>query len=125
MLLRLSLIALGGAIGAPLRYLTTIGMARLLGTNFPFGTLTVNTLGSFLIGLLSMVFLRVSGANNALSALFLVGFLGAYTTFSSFAIETQAQFIDKGLLLALVNVFLNVALCLVGVYLGSQLGRMI
>ena len=123
MLLKLLLIAAGGAIGAPLRYLTSIGLAKLLGANFPYGTLTVNTLGSFLIGVLSLLILYSTDYSNELTAFFMIGFLGAYTTFSSFSLETQLLFMEKGLMLALLNIFLNVSCCLLGVYLGSLLGR--
>lgn len=123
-MLNLLLIALGGAIGSVLRYLTANGIYLLLGRHFPYGTLTVNIIGSWLMGLLTIVLLeRFTNFSGELRSLLLIGLLGGYTTFSSFSIETlnlisQGQFI-KGML----NIFLSITLCLLASWLGLLLAR--
>ena len=110
-------IVLGGAVGALLRVWVSSGIYLLFGRDFPYGTLSVNVVGSFLMGLLSVI-LTQKIPNETLSALLLVGFLGAFTTFSTFSLETlnllqQGAFFKAGL-----NVLLNVLLCLVAIWLG-------
>jgi CrcB protein len=82
-------IALGGAMGAALRHLMGTQVARLLGTVFPWGTLAVNTLGCFVMGLVVMVVVRRPELGLQHAAPFLmVGVLGGFTTFSAFSLET-------------------------------------
>jgi CrcB protein len=83
----LLLVGAGGAVGSVLRYAMTVGIQRVAGSNFPWGTVIVNVLGSFAIGLL-YVWLVERGENAALRALLMVGLLGGFTTFSSFSLET-------------------------------------
>ena len=82
----LLLVGLGGALGAMARYLTVVGAARLFGTGFPVGTLAVNVLGSFLIGVLAVTMLGPRGASPAVPFL-LAGVLGGFTTFSAFSLD--------------------------------------
>ena len=117
------LIAAGGACGAVLRFGISSGIAAVFGPGFPFGTLVVNVLGSLLIGIL-YVFLteRVMGGAG-MRALLVVGLLGAFTTFSTFSIETL-QLIENGeAARALANVFANVVLCLAACWLGLIIVR--
>ena len=82
-------IALGGAIGASLRHLTGMQVARLLGTGFPWGTLAVNVLGCFAMGLVTMLVVRRPELGLQHAAPFLAtGVLGGFTTFSAFSLET-------------------------------------
>ena len=81
------LVAAGGALGALCRYMTTLVMAGWIGTSFPYGTLAVNGAGSFLIGILGVLFSRVYPLPGA-AAFLITGFLGGLTTFSSFMNET-------------------------------------
>lgn len=119
----LLLIALGGALGAISRYLSSKGIHQLLGTDFPYGTLVVNVLGSFIVGLLMIVFIERFNINPLWRGFFIVGFLGAFTTFSSFSYETLSLF-ESGLLVSAgLNVLLNVILCLAAVFAGVMLGR--
>ena len=82
-------IALGGACGAVVRFLMSSGLYQWLGRGFPYGTLAVNVVGSFLIGLLTeaLILQRIAIAVEYRAAI-LVGFIGAFTTFSTFSLET-------------------------------------
>lgn len=105
-------IAAGGAIGACLRYFVTINIDSLFGKTLPFGTLTVNVLGSFSLVLLYGFIERHELMDSPYRALLGVGLLGAFTTFSTFSIETLTL-LENGLLLkAAANVLINVCLCL-------------
>ncbi|MGI2261430.1 fluoride efflux transporter CrcB [Shewanella sp. GXUN23E] len=113
-------VAMGGAIGAVCRYLISIFMIQVFGTGFPFGTLTVNVLGSFIMGVIYALG-EVSHVSPELKAMIGVGLLGALTTFSTFSNETLLLMQDGEWLKAGLNVVLNLTICLVVVYLGQQL----
>jgi len=123
--LQILAIAGGGALGALGRFWMSAGVYRLLGRDFPWGTLAVNTLGSFLMGLLFVLFLeRLATAPEVRSAV-LVGFLGAFTTFSTFSMETLVL-IETGYLgKAFLNIGASVLLCVLACWLGTLLGRSI
>lgn len=78
-------VALGGALGASARYLTNAGMLRLVGPGFPWGTVTVNVIGSFLMGALVIALAQVFG--NRFAPLLMTGVLGGFTTFSAFSLD--------------------------------------
>ncbi len=112
-------VALGGAIGASARFLISTGMHRLLGGSFPYGTLTVNILGSLLIGFLFSYFEQTIAPWQ--KALLVTGMLGALTTFSTFSLETLL-ILQEGLYLkALLNMGLNLLLCLAATMAGMAL----
>ena len=114
---------LGGFFGALSRFLISGFVQKLLQTTFPVGTLTVNVLGSFLIGFLVLLFETLIAPEW--KAFFVTGFLGALTTFSTFSYETVV-FIQEGLWIkALLNVLLNVLLCLFATLLGMATYRFI
>lgn len=113
-------VAFGGAGGAVLRYSISIFMLQLFGTSFPFGTLTVNVLGSFLMGVVSAL-AQLSHISPELKALLGVGFMGALTTFSTFSNETLMLIQGGEWLKAFLNMALNLGICLLMVYLGQQL----
>lgn len=113
-------VAMGGAIGAVCRYLISIFMIQVFGTGFPFGTLLVNVLGSFIMGVVYALG-QVSHVSPELKAMIGVGFLGALTTFSTFSNETLLLMQDGEWLKAGLNVVLNLTICLAVVYLGQQL----
>jgi CrcB protein len=92
-------IGFGGGIGSIARYLTMIGCGRLCGTSFPWGTLGVNVLGSFVMGVLAEIFRRHVLRDPVLAALLTTGFLGGYTTFSTFSLDTALLF-ERGELVA-------------------------
>lgn len=121
---QLIVIAVGGAFGAVMRFLVSTGLYQWLGRGFPYGTLLVNIVGSFLIGLLSetLILQRVTIALDYRAAI-LVGFIGAFTTFSTFSLETfylleQGQIGKAGL-----NIAVSVSSCLAAVWLGLLCGR--
>lgn len=114
------LVALGGSIGAVFRYLLSILMLQLFGSAFPFGTLLVNIIGSFLMGIIYALG-QVSEVSPELKALVGVGLLGAFTTFSTFSNETLLLIQSGVWLKAFLNIALNLCLCLFMVYLGQQL----
>lgn len=113
-------VALGGSIGAVFRYLISIFMVQLFGSAFPFGTLLVNILGSFLMGVIYALG-QVSEVSPEIKALVGVGLLGALTTFSTFSNETLLLIQGGEWLKAFLNIALNLCLCIFMVYLGQQL----
>jgi len=117
-------IAFGGAAGAVLRFLISTGVYQWLGRSFPYGTLTVNILGSFLIGLLTeaLVLQRMALTTEYRSAI-LVGLFGSLTTFSTFSLETIYLIEQGNIAKTLLNILLNVCVCLLVVWIGLLLGR--
>ena len=119
------MVGLGGFIGAILRYGLSGLMHRVLGSNFPYGTLAVNVLGSFALGL----FLTLSSTRLAIcdewKSFIAVGILGAFTTFSTFSFETIALLQERLLMQAFLNIGLNVILALASVWAGMALARII
>lgn len=103
------LVALGAAIGAPLRF----ACAHVLDDGWPAGTLLVNVLGSFLLGLVTAV-----GLAGSAMALVGVGFCGGLTTYSAFAVQTHQRGRGRGLAYALITLVASVALCALGFWLG-------
>ncbi len=123
MIQQLSLVAAGGAIGAMLRFLISSTVAQLFGRDFPYGTLLVNVLGSFLIGVTFVLLTERIADGSAWRAFLVVGVLGALTTFSTFSMET-VHLLQAGLLeRALTNVLANVVLCLLACWFGLLLMR--
>ncbi len=105
-MLRILYIAIGGAIGALLRYFVSGVAYKIMGATFPYGTLTVNLLGSFFIGFLFEA-LEESLISPDVRMMIFIGILGAFTTFSSFSLETVNLIRDSEFALALWNILLN------------------
>lgn len=122
---RIALIAAGGALGSVCRYWIASGMHALWGRDFPYGTLTVNVLGSLIIGLLYVLLYERLDAGPEWRALLIIGLLGGFTTFSSFSIETMNLLETGAQLRAGMNVLLSVSLCLSACWLGMVLARQI
>jgi CrcB protein len=113
-------VALGGAIGAALRYLTVLFSMQMLGKNFPYGTMLVNMTGSFIMGLLSVYLLHRLG-HDRYAPFLMTGLLGGFTTFSAFSLDTVAL-LEKGRVIAAGgyvagSVGLSVLMLLAGVLL--------
>ncbi len=119
------LVATFGAAGAVARYGTNVLAARLLGQGFAYGTLAVNLVGCFLLGLVVAVFKEQIPNHQAWRAALGVGFLGALTTFSTFGVETFAFLEKQRYLLAATNVSANLFIGLLCVWAGVTLGRML
>src|SRR5262245_51196459 len=118
-------IAVGGALGSVARYLLAVGLQRATGSSFPIGTLAVNVLGSFVIGLLYVWLIERSGSRPELRGFLIVGVLGGFTTFSSFSMETVTLMMQASYGRAALNVAASVALCLGATVSGVALGRQI
>jgi fluoride exporter len=122
-MLQIIVIAVGGALGSLARYGMSNGVYALLGRGFPWGTLAVNVLGSFLMGLLFVLFLERMTLAPEWRAAVLIGFLGAFTTFSTFSIETLNLLEEGAILGAVLNMVISVWLCVLFCWAGVILGR--
>jgi len=122
--LTIAAIAVGGGCGSVARFLVAREMGRLLGNFLPYGTLVVNVLGSLALGWLATVFLARPEINIALRLGIAVGFLGAFTTFSAFSLESVQLMLNGAVWRAALNVAVNTVVCLSMCYLGMQLARL-
>ena len=109
-------VGIGGFFGAISRFLISTYMQKLTGSLFPIGTLSVNILGSFIIGFLVLYFENVVSPTQ--KAILITGFLGALTTFSTFSYETVSMIQNSLYYRALINIALNVILSLIATILG-------
>lgn len=122
---RFLLICLGGAVGTGARYLVAGLVLRALGPGFPYGTLAVNLSGSLLLGAIMHVGLTTESLSPTLRIVLATGVMGGYTTYSSFNYETL-QYVQEGRLgLALLNLGVTVASCLLAGLAGLWLGRLL
>ncbi len=122
---QLIVIAAGGAVGAVMRYGMSNAIYAMMGRSFPYGTLAVNVVGSLLMGFLFVLLIERSTFDVVWRSAILIGGLGAFTTFSTFSIETLNLIEDGALSLALLNILLSVALCIMAVWLGVAVARQI
>jgi CrcB protein len=118
-------IALGAALGANLRYAVSVWAAQRWDTAFPYGTLLINVGGSFVIGLLMAFTTTRTSLSVPWQRLLITGFLGGFTTFSTFSYETYSLLIGGNWLAAALNIVGSVGLGLLGVFLGAGLVRLV
>jgi CrcB protein len=117
--MKILLVALGGAVGAVARYLINVSPIATALQPFPFHTFLINVSGSFLIGFIAVKM----DMSDTMKLLLMTGFLGAFTTFSSFELETFGLMREKNLLTAILYVGLSFAVGFIGVAAGVWLGR--
>ncbi len=117
------LVLIGGGTGSLVRFVAGSAIMTRFGGRFPLGTLVVNISGSFLVGLLMTLLTERLNLDARWRFLLIVGFLGGYTTFSSFEWETFASVRDGGHWAGMLNVVLSVSLGYLAVWLGAMLGR--
>ena len=116
-------VAIGGGFGATLRYLTILVGVRLFGTGFPVGTVAVNLAGCFVAGLLVGMLEQRAALSEAVQLLIFTGFLGAFTTLSTFSVETIALYRAGSWGLAMTNIMLNAIMGIAMVVLGMVAAR--
>ncbi|MBS1301448.1 fluoride efflux transporter CrcB [Loktanella sp. SALINAS62] len=116
------LVALGGAVGAVLRWLTGVCALRLIGPGFPWGTLAVNVLGSFLMGV--VVVLLTERMGDRLAPFLMTGVLGGFTTFSAFSLDAVRMIEGGQMMQAGIYVGASVGLALLALFAGLIVTRM-
>lgn len=112
-----------GALGCMSRYLVSGWVYALAGRSLPYGTMAVNVIGSFLLGLLMEEGLRSTMLSSEVRMGITVGFMGGFTTFSTFSFETVRLLEEGSLFQAGTNVLLNIVLCVTCAFLGIFLAR--
>ena len=119
------LIGIGGFLGANARYLVGGWIAERYGTSFPYGTLIINVSGSFMLGFFLVIISERLLAHPNWRLFFAIGFLGAYTTFSTFSFESLALIQERSYLLALTNMVGSVVLGLIAALGGMAIARLL
>jgi CrcB protein len=117
-------VALGGALGAVCRHWVSVSLLPVSGYKFPFATLSVNVIGSLLMGILYVLIVEKGGLPDQTRNILMVGFLGAFTTFSTFSLDAISLWQNGGQLMALIYVFATVALCLIAIIFAIWLTRL-
>jgi len=116
-------IAAGGALGAVMRFVASNAVYAWLGRGFPYGTLSVNLIGSFLIGIAFILLTEKLTMASEVRAFILIGFLGAFTTFSTFSLETLALLQQGFFIKSMLNILLSVTLCLFATWGGMIMAK--
>jgi len=117
-------IALGGALGAVMRHFVAYPAGSFFGTGFPYGTLSVNVLGSFLMGLMITLFAEKLNLSQEVRAFLTVGLMGGFTTFSAFSMETVMLFERHNYSGAALYVIASVTLAVGALIAGMMAGRL-
>jgi CrcB protein len=118
------LVAIGGGVGALLRYISTQSINGIFNNKFTLGTFFVNCVGSLLIGFLINIF-DIFSIENKWKLLIITGFLGGYTTYSAYSYETINYIINGNIKYAVINIVIHNILCLLLVLLGIWLNKII
>ncbi len=124
-MLKYGMVGIGGALGSILRFWLGSYVGGRFGSRFPYGTFVINVTGSFLIGVILTILAEKSNLSPNWRYLIPIGFIGGYTTFSTFEYETLRLFQDGQVLSAVLNVALSVIVGFVGVWIGAVAGRAI
>ena len=111
-------VAVGGSLGAVSRYWVSSTTYQWLGQTFPYGTLAVNVLGSLVMGFLSVLLVHRFQVSEELRIGLLAGFLGSFTTFSTFAMDSLHLAGNQALVKALLYILLSVLFCIIGAWAG-------
>jgi CrcB protein len=118
-------VAVGGALGAMARYAISTWIIQVSNHKFPYATLTVNVLGSFVMGILFVVIIERSALPVEMRSLWMIGFLGAFTTFSTFSLDALGLWQNGHLFMALLYVLATVVLCLLAISSSIWLTRLL
>ena len=116
-------VAIGGALGAVSRFLTSVAFERTVGSDFPYATMVVNVGGSFLLGVVFVMLGGLTGDTARFGPLIAIGFLGGFTTFSAYSLDAWVLFQSGRITEAMVYVFGSVILSLTAVVAGIVLAR--
>jgi CrcB protein len=119
------MVAIGGALGSALRFWVGEYVGQRTGGRFPYGTFVINCTGSFLIGLVVTLLVETHPWGPTWRYLIAIGFIGGYTTFSTFELETFRRFQEGEALVASLNVILSVVVGFISVWLGVITGKAI
>ncbi len=123
MISTIGIVALGGALGAVARYGVNIGAVHILGHGFPWGTLVVNVIGSFMMGVLIVKFSQMNQVSQELRTLCTTGFLGAFTTFSTFSLDGVTLWERGDMLHAAAYLAASVIISIVALFFALWLMR--
>jgi CrcB protein len=118
-------VALGGAVGSAARYALARAVGQTLGTSFPYGTLTVNILGSLAMGLLAGWLVKADSGNQELHLLLAVGLLGGFTTFSAFSLDIVTLIQRGDYAATLLYILISVIISVLALFAGLMIMRVI
>ena len=117
-------VALGGALGSMARYALSTWIFQVSSHKFPYATLTVNVLGSFVMGILFVVIVERAALPQEMRSLLMIGFIGAFTTFSTFSLDALGLWQNGHLFMALIYTLATVILCLIAISSAIWLPRL-
>lgn len=117
-MLKVIIVGFGGFFGSIFRYLIYLLSNNLIGYSFPFGTILVNVLGCFLIGLIYQIFCDTISLSDNLKLFMTIGFLGGFTTFSAFSLDVFLLYQSNSKLVAIIYIFITLVLSLLAMLGG-------
>ena len=117
-------VALGGALGSMARYALSTWVFQVSSHKFPYATLTVNVLGSFVMGILFVVIIEKAALPQEMRSLLMIGFIGAFTTFSTFSLDALGLWQNGHVFMALIYTLATVILCLIAISSAIWLTRL-